>query len=91
MNAVRICEAKFGALFLLEGDAGVQLRYTEHCTTPMFLEARRQSAPRPRYCPRTGDRTKTMIHIADVRAEPAYRQFGNLGWREISGPCRSRC
>src|SRR5215831_14440059 len=72
-NAVRICGAKFGALFLSEGDAFRTVAL--HGAPPAFAEARRRE-PLRRASPTTGlgrvAATKRPVQIADVRAEPAY-------------------
>jgi two-component system, NtrC family, sensor kinase len=72
-NAVRICGAKFGVLFLSEGDA---YRYAAlHGAPPAFAEARRRQ-PVTRVKPGTTvgrvAATKKPAQIADIRAEPAY-------------------
>ena len=72
-NAVRICEAKFGILFLSEGDA---LRTVAlHGAPPAYAEARwREPVLRPNPGMASGRvaRTKQPVQIADIRAEPAY-------------------
>jgi GAF domain-containing protein len=73
-NAVRICEAKFGSLYLREGDA---FRVTaQHNAPSAFVEERRRE-PVLRPGPGTGldraARTKRTVQIADVQAERAYR------------------
>jgi GAF domain-containing protein len=73
-NAVRICEAKFGSLYLREGDA---FRVAaQHNAPPAFAEERRRE-PVLRPGPGTGldraARTKRTVQIADVQAERAYR------------------
>src|SRR5262249_25567910 len=72
-NAVRICGAKFGALFLSEGDAFRTVAL--HGAPPAFAEARRRE-PLRRASPTTSlgrvAATKRPVQIADVRAEPAY-------------------
>jgi GAF domain-containing protein/DNA-binding response OmpR family regulator len=72
-NAVRICGAKFGALFLSEGDAFRTVAL--HGAPPAFAEARRRE-PLRRASPTTGlgrvAATKRPVQIADVRAEAAY-------------------
>jgi GAF domain-containing protein len=72
-NATRICGAKFGTLFLSEGD-----RYRVvalHGAPPAFAEARRRE-PLLRPSPGTGlgrvAMTKQAVQIADIREEPAY-------------------
>ena len=72
-NAVRICDAKFGVLFLMEGDA---FRYVAlHGAPPAFAEARRRE-PVTRVKPGTTigrvAATKKPAQTADIRAEPAY-------------------
>ena len=72
-NAVRICDAKFGVLFLTEGDA---FRYVAlHGAPPAFAEAR-QREPVTRVRPGTTigrvAATKKPAQTADIRAEPAY-------------------
>ena len=72
-NAVRICDAKFGTLFLTEGDA---FRYVAlHGAPPAFAEARRrESITRVKPGTTIGRvaATKKPAQIADIRAEPAY-------------------
>ena len=72
-NAVRICDAKFGVLFLTEGDA---FRYVAlHGAPPAFAEARRRE-PVTRVKPGTTigrvAATKKPAQTADIRVEPAY-------------------
>ena len=72
-NAVRICDAKFGVLFLSEGDA---FRYVAlHGAPPAFAEAR-QREPVTRVQPGTTvgrvAATKKPAQTTDIRAEPAY-------------------
>jgi GAF domain-containing protein len=72
-NAVRICDAKFGNLALYQGD-GFRVG-TLYNAPPAFAEVRqRGSVIRPG--PGTGlarlVATKQTVHIADIRAEPAY-------------------
>ncbi len=87
-NAVRLCEAKFGILFLADGEAfhtGAM-----HNPPPALVEARRRE-PLFRPAPHTAlgrmALTKRATHIADVLAEQGYRdvplgysvpQIGNL-------------
>src|SRR5262249_30036074 len=72
-NATRICEAKFGTLYLCEGDAfrlGAM-----HNPPPAFAEERRRE-PVFRLSPATAlsraTKTKQPVQIADLEAEPAY-------------------
>ena len=74
-NATRICEAKFGILWLREGDA--YRLGALHGAPPAFAEARwREPVVRPG--PQTGlgriALTKQAVHIADVTAERAYAE-----------------
>jgi GAF domain-containing protein len=71
-NATRICEAKFGALFLTEGDAfhAVALH-----GAPEYVEARRREPtirPGPGTSLNLAASTKQPVQIPDIRAEPAY-------------------
>jgi two-component system NtrC family sensor kinase len=72
-KAARICNAKFGSLYLREGDA---FRVTaQHNAPPAFAEERRRE-PVLRPGPGTGldraARTKRIVQIADVQRERAY-------------------
>ena len=72
-NAVRICDAKFGTLFLTEGDAFRSVAL--HGAPPAFAEARRrESITRVKPGTTIGRvaATKKPAQIADIRAEPAY-------------------
>jgi GAF domain-containing protein len=72
-NAVRICNAKFGLLFLSEGDAFRAVAL--HDAPPAYAEVRRRE-PVTRFGPGTATdraaRTKQPVQIADVKAESAY-------------------
>jgi GAF domain-containing protein len=71
-NAVRLCEAKFGVLFLSEGEAFRVVAL--HGAPPAFAEARRRE---PLVRPNPGGTlgrvaaTKQPVQIADMRAEQA--------------------
>jgi hypothetical protein len=73
-NATRICEAKFGNLFLYEGD--VFRAVALHGAPPAFAERRRHAVMRPH--PKSAHaqivRTKQVVHIDDMRAMPAYHE-----------------
>ncbi|MFZ1950045.1 MAG: GAF domain-containing protein [Pseudolabrys sp.] len=72
-NAVRICDAKFGTLFLTEGDAFRSVAL--HGAPPAFAEARRrESITRVKPGTTIGRvaATKKPAQTADIRAEPAY-------------------
>jgi GAF domain-containing protein len=72
-NAVRICGAKFGALFLAEGEAYRAVAL--HNAPPAFAEVRRREPIRP-VNPGTAlgrvAATRQPVQIADVRADPAF-------------------
>jgi signal transduction histidine kinase len=72
-SATRICEAKFGSMYLREGDAFRIVGM--HNAPPAFAEARRLQ-PLVRPGPGTGlyrvASTKQVVHIVDIRAEQPY-------------------
>jgi two-component system, NtrC family, sensor kinase len=72
-NAVRICGAKFGALFLAEGDAYRAVAL--HNAPPAFAEVRLREPIRP-LNPGTAlgrvAATRQPVQIADIRADPAF-------------------
>ena len=69
-NATRICEAKFGVLQLCEGDGFRAVAL--HDVPPAYAERRRNSVlhPRPEHPLGRLARTKQIIHVADILAEP---------------------
>jgi signal transduction histidine kinase len=77
-NATRICEAKFGTLMLRDGDA-FRIVALHGALPPEYVEERRSRPVLPA-APGTGLRrlieTKKPVHIADIRAEPAYLSEG---------------
>jgi GAF domain-containing protein len=73
MNAARLCEAKFGTLYLREGDALDMVG--GHNVPPAFLEARRiTGAFRPHAGGNLGEvmRTRQPVQIADLATTRAY-------------------
>jgi two-component system, NtrC family, sensor kinase len=72
-NATRICEAKFGILFLSEGDEFRAVAL--HGVTAEYAEARRRE---PTIRPGRGTTlhvaasTRQPVQVADIRADPAY-------------------
>jgi len=71
-NATRICEAKFGTLYLYDGEA---YRTASLCNAPpAFAEYRRRGPIHPG--PGTGlgriASTKQLVHVADITAEQSY-------------------
>ena len=71
-NATRICQAKFGMLYLCDGDAFRAAAF--HNAPPAFAEQRRRGLIRPGPNTALGGvaRTKQVVHIADATAGPAY-------------------
>jgi len=72
-NATRLCEAKFGVLFLADGE-GVR-NVAAHNVPPALIHAQRQHGViHPPAGTPLGDviRTKQMAHIADLAATQAY-------------------
>ena len=71
-NATRLCEAKFGTLYLYEGD-GIRA-VAAHNVPPAFAQARRRG---PIYPPPGSGlceaiRTKQTVHVADLAAAQPY-------------------
>jgi len=73
-KAARLCEAKFGGLFLHEG-GGLHFA-AGHNVPPAFAEVRRLGPFHPRPGNPVGDviRTKQMVHSIDLAATPAYAE-----------------
>jgi signal transduction histidine kinase len=70
-NATRICEAKFGTLYLREGDGFRSVAM--HNAPPAFAEARATVVhPRPDTSLGTAAHTRQAAQIADVTASRAY-------------------
>jgi GAF domain-containing protein len=74
-NAVHICEAKFGDLWLAEGDG---FRFGALYGTPAAYAEAWMREPLIHPGPSTGlvraKHTRSVVHIADVMAEPAYAE-----------------
>jgi GAF domain-containing protein len=87
-NATRICEAKFGNLFLCEGD---EFRLVAMHGAPTAWAERWRREPMIRPGPGTGlgrvARTKEVVHIADLTKEQAYIERDPLfvGQVELAG------
>ena len=81
-KAVRICGAKFGQLFLSEGDG--YRAVAMHDVPRAFAEKRRQN---PFLCPSAGSplgrvtRTKQVAHVVDLMADQEYES--DRGLREL--------
>src|SRR5262249_10607554 len=74
-NAVRLCEAEFGHLFLYDGEAFHAAAL--HSASQAFAEVRRQpivlrDLQHPDNPLGRMARTKAVVHIADVRTEKSY-------------------
>jgi class 3 adenylate cyclase/putative methionine-R-sulfoxide reductase with GAF domain len=71
-NATRICEAKFGNIFLY-ADSAFQA-VAVHNAPPEYAEARTRGLIRPSAGTGLGRlaETRQVVHIADMKAEPAY-------------------
>src|SRR5262245_32453439 len=71
-NATRICDAKFGNMFLFADNAFQPVAI--HNAPPVYAEIRKRGPIRPG--PGTGlgrlAETRQVVHIADLKAEPAY-------------------
>ena len=73
-NAVRLCEAEFGHLFLYEGEAFHTTAL--HSASRVFAEVRRRPVVLREVHPDNPlsviTRTKAVVHTADVRTEKSY-------------------
>jgi signal transduction histidine kinase len=73
-DAVRLCDAKFGNIYLIEqGAARLVATYN---TPPAFIEFRKRTPPSTD--PKTPSgrllRTKAVVHVPDLAAEDSYRE-----------------
>src|SRR5262245_8879434 len=73
-NAVRICHAKIGTLYIREGD-GFRM-VAAHNAPPVYVEARTRELIRPPPDAVLGRlaATKQLVHIADIKTIPSYVQ-----------------
>ena len=74
-NATRICEAKFGTLYLRDGDGFSAVAATRDAP-PEYVEARRRELrvhPPPEGVLGRAVITKQVVHIADIMELQAYR------------------
>jgi two-component system, NtrC family, sensor kinase len=72
-NAVRICEAKFGTMFLREGDAFRTVAL--HNAPPAYAELRRRDPvihPHQQSALPRAVATRQVVHIADIRLDQGY-------------------
>ena len=89
-NAIRICDATFGNVYRQEAD--VFCLVASHNTPPAFVEFRRRSpigtsSGSQSFASRLLE-TKTVVHIADVKAEQTYierRDPGTIAAVELGG------
>jgi signal transduction histidine kinase len=86
VNAVRLCAASFGNLYLRDGEF-FQL-VAAHNTPPAFIASRRGQPyrPVPNSPPGRMLRTQTVIHVADLGADPSYleRDPGVVAFVELA-------
>jgi class 3 adenylate cyclase len=73
-NAVRLCQANFGVLWLAEGDCFRSVAFHD---LPPMLEQARQREPLVRFGPLSGAgrviKIKRVLHINDITNDPGYR------------------
>ena len=73
-NAVRLCAAKFGTLWLAEG--GDSFRSAAIFDLPPALAEARRREPVVKFAPETGlgrvVKTKEVVHVRDMSQDPAY-------------------
>jgi two-component system NtrC family sensor kinase len=72
-NAVRICEATFGNMYLRDGDV-FRIAAAHNTPTPLLEHRRRVPLQRPTSAFGRMVRTKEVVHIADLLADPAYAE-----------------
>ena len=73
-NATRVCGSNFGTLYLRENNAFRAV--SMHGATPAYLQARLGQLVHPGAGTALGRtvRSKQVVHVADARSEPAYRE-----------------
>ena len=70
-NATRICEAKFGTLYLRDGD-GLRAVAVTRDAPPAYVEARKQTGVSPDGPVRRAATTKQVVHITDIKELQSY-------------------
>jgi hypothetical protein len=93
-NAVRICEAKIGTLYIREGDGFRTVAV--HNAPPAYVEARTRELIRPPPDATLGRvaATKQVVHIADIKDNTVLRRTQSLcgypsrAWRLSDGARR---
>ena len=93
-NATRICEAKFGTLWLREGDAFRAVAL--HNAPPAYAEARRRELrlrPPPDTALGRAASTKQVVQIDDIQRRMFTIRTGSLRLNSatIGRSCASRC
>ena len=86
-NAVRLCAASFGNLYLRDGEFFRLV--ASHNTPPAFVAQRRGQPyrPGPNAPPNRMLRTRGVVHVADLTADPSYveRDPGVVAFVELAG------
>jgi GAF domain-containing protein len=86
-NAVRICAASFGNLYLRDGEFFYLAAF--YNTPPAFVVNRRDRPyrPGPNSPPGRLMRTRAVIHVANLMADPSYleRDPGVVAFAELAG------
>jgi two-component system NtrC family sensor kinase len=72
-NAVRICEATFGSMYLRDGEV-FRIAAAHNTPTPLLEHRRRVPLQRPTSTFGRMVRTKEVVHVADLLAEPTYAE-----------------
>src|SRR5262249_3623579 len=73
-NATRLCEASYGLMYLCEGDA-LRIAALHGDLSEAFKEQWRSGTlfrPHPDVAPARAVRTRKVLHVADLREDPAY-------------------
>ena len=71
-NAVQLCQARFGLLYLHED--GALRTVASHNVPPALADSRKSGPIRPGGALGQAIRTKQTAHIADLAATPAYAE-----------------
>jgi GAF domain-containing protein len=86
-NAVRLCAASFGNLYLRDGEFFRLVAL--HNTPPAFVAQRRGQPyrPGPNAPPNRMLRTRGVVHVADLTADPSYVEHdpGVVAFVELAG------
>src|SRR5262249_23138406 len=85
-NAIRICEAKFGNMYLRDGE--VFRLATVHNTPSVLVEERKRAPLRPTGLFGRMVETKQVVHVVDLAADQTYvvdRELGAVTGVELGG------